>query len=621
MDVAPRSPSSAFPWLFPAHRNPARVGTLGEGWPRALRLLRAALAVVIACQVGIVAAEAAADPSFGADGPLWPLVAIGLALVAGWQIHRRSTHSRASNDAGAVEEPSNANVHLVAALCLGAARRNRSDAQVLAVHLGVSAIEVFWDRPPPRPRRPWQQARTGWIWIAPAAPIGQPWDASPAEDAARLVGIGGTGLGELYVNMTALPTINVGGDRAAAQCCANHLARAMHAAGSDVWSIGNVSRVADLECRELDPDDALTEARRRRAYQSATTDLPSTPPLVVLIGEDMNADPRLDLLARALRSQSDANCLVLHTSLPDAVEIRCAAGMARLPFLGDVTVALSPGDNQSGDARDLAAGHELGGSPVLEPSAPAIGVDTDDGAVRVLLLGPVAIVGCCEPVIAKSAELVAFLACHPDGVSDERVQTALSPERVVAPKTWRNRMSKVRRALGTSASGEPRVSHLDNGIRRLSPDVVVDVHQLSAALEQARREEPPMAVATLEAGLRLVRGRPFDESEGYEWAFADLHVAHAEQLVVDAAHTLAELALTASELSRARWAVEHGARACPSSEVLAQDRMRIAHAAGDLSGVDAVMRDLRAALDGEDPARALHPETFALYEHLKGRKS
>jgi hypothetical protein len=146
--------------------------------------------------------------------------------------------------------------------------------------------------------------------------------------------------------------------------------------------------------------------------------------------------------------------------------------------------------------------------------------------------------------------------------------------------------------------------------------VRTDVDRLADALVASKDLTPADAITVLQRALMLVRGRPFEEANGYEWAFADLHVAHAERVVTDVAHRLVELVLEAGETSVALWATEHALRCCPASEPLALDRMRAFHAAGDLAGVETTMRDLLASLDADAPEDVLHADTIALYQAL-----
>ena len=80
---------------------------------------------------------------------------------------------------------------------------------------------------------------------------------------------------------------------------------------------------------------------------------------------------------------------------------------------------------------------------------------------------------------------------------------------------------------------------------------------LEVALERALTDRA-WALVGLREALELVRGRPFDVPAGYEWAYEELHVAHAERVVTEAAHRLATVALEAGEWQLALWATTRG---------------------------------------------------------------
>ena len=76
-----------------------------------------------------------------------------------------------------------------------------------------------------------------------------------------------------------------------------------------------------------------------------------------------------------------------------------------------------------------------------------------------------------------------------------------------------------------------------------------------------------------------MRGLPFDSPAGYGWADTEGHVSRAEQLVVDAAHHLVDLALAAGDPHQALWATTRGRRAYPASDLLNDDLRRARTAA------------------------------------------
>jgi hypothetical protein len=239
--------------------------------------------------------------------------------------------------------------------------------------------------------------------------------------------------------------------------------------------------------------------------------------------------------------------------------------------------------------------------------------------LEVQVLGPVVIRGAADALTAKSVEFVVYLACHPEGIHEERIKAALWPARAPRPQTWLNRVSTTRTGLGRSAAGAPLLSRFDHHLGRLDASVQTDVDALVAARSQAEHQAPTDAAATLAEALELVRGRPFDTATGYEWAFTELHVAHAERVVVDVAHHLAALTLTLGDWRRALWATDIGLRACPASELLYQDRMRACAAGADRRGIESAMRDLRRTLATAHSSDVPSRDTVELSERLRER--
>jgi hypothetical protein len=224
--------------------------------------------------------------------------------------------------------------------------------------------------------------------------------------------------------------------------------------------------------------------------------------------------------------------------------------------------------------------------------------------VEVRVLGPVAVHGAAGALAGKSLELVVYLACHPDGVPDDQIRTALWADRRPAPATWAQRVSVTRRALGLEADGSPRLRRFRHHVGQLSPAVRTDVSQLDAAVAECRATESAAAAEALASLLDRVRGRPFEAPRGYRWAREEGHAQHAEQTVIAAAHHLADRAITAGDWERALTATERGLRACPDSELLLADRQQAA-TTGGVSGGTLATRALRDALRDLDPRLGL----------------
>jgi DNA-binding SARP family transcriptional activator len=215
-------------------------------------------------------------------------------------------------------------------------------------------------------------------------------------------------------------------------------------------------------------------------------------------------------------------------------------------------------------------------------------------AVVVRVLGPTEVEGDTGLASrAKAREAVAYLATHRrQPVAVERLSQALWPALLPQPASLAATLVALR-WLTEREEG-------DMGMR-LADTVVVDYEQLEHAVHRAGRVGPDEARRLLRDALRLVRGRPLDgDGRGYEWAYDEGLVYEMEATVIDAAHRLAEFCLDAGDTEGAYWAVRQGLRAAPGNEQLYRDQMRAADAAGDVSGVEAVWREL-ARMAEEDP--------------------
>jgi len=276
------------------------------------------------------------------------------------------------------------------------------------------------------------------------------------------------------------------------------------------------------------------------------------------------------------------------------LRLRCRDHRVRVPFLADLPITATipgahPETSRQRDA-DLADRQPKAGRPM--PRGAAVPV-RPGSTLEIGLLGPIAVRGTAHPLTAKSTELVVYLACHPDGIHEDRITAALWPAHAPHPQTWRNRVSATRKALGPSPAGEPLLPRFDRHIGRLAASVVTDVDVLARAQATAKEQDGAEAVATLVDALKLVRGRPFDAARGYQWAHTELHVARAERVVVAVVHDLAELAMMTGDWRRAVWATDVGLRACSTSELLNQDRNRARTAAGEPNTPEPAQSDLR----------------------------
>ena len=240
--------------------------------------------------------------------------------------------------------------------------------------------------------------------------------------------------------------------------------------------------------------------------------------------------------------------------------------------LEDVDEPLVPVCERTDDARDAESG-----AVMSEPER--------DVEIEVRVLGDVEVVGATRRLTERETELVAFLAMREHPVDPDTVQTALWPERAVSAKRWWNIITDVRNALGVAKDGDFHLPLVERGERLiLRPTVGTDLAHLQTKLRAASTAASDDAVAALGEALRVVRGRPFTSAHGYAWANAYGFVAHAEAIVVDAAHLLAAMLLDSGDAGAALDATVVGLRAAPANEILYRDRMLAHHQLGNISG-------------------------------------
>jgi DNA-binding SARP family transcriptional activator len=243
--------------------------------------------------------------------------------------------------------------------------------------------------------------------------------------------------------------------------------------------------------------------------------------------------------------------------------------------------------------------------------------------ISVNVLGSVDVIGGKAPLDRRQAELVAFLALHPHGVTDEQIKTALWPDKLPALSTFNNLVSTARTKLGTTDNGDLYVPLAYDGRYLVSPLVSTDLGRFRARVAYARAATGDDQLATLRDAIRLVRGQVFSGvSRGFEWVSTRGLLVSIEAEVVDAAHLLAQLCIARGDLAGAHEAINLGLLVSPLNEVLVRDRMLAFDHAGNPTGVEATMRDLCDAIDVEGPISNddVHPETYALYERLTRRR-
>jgi hypothetical protein len=495
---------------------------------------------------------------------------------------------------------------------------------ILAVHDGDRVVEAFWDGPTPRPPSPWRSSPTGWVWEADRDRVADPLEpATPWRPV--VVALGRTSTGTLWLNLGAFRIVALGGDTSAAADRLEDLVRQLEpsvtagaveltrldrgGAESGDRAAGELADSLGGRPRRGEPRGAARRAPRRGRR------VPGSPVGTFFVA--VASGPAADGMA-VPPGADPGHTLVAVGERPDAeLRLWCEDGEVRVPFLGDVTVTVpAPAVPAEGAPAHGPRRREADGEAA--PSRPSrAGARKDAPGVVVRVLGPVEVSGADRTLAGKSLELVAYLASHPDGVDERRVRAALWPDRAPSAKTWSNRVSSTRRALGTDGDGSPRLGRLDGHLGRLAPSVCTDVDLLAAAVVASHEEPGPGATQALTAALAAVRGRPFAMPSGYEWAEAERHVERAERVAADAAHQVTELALAADDWRRALWATHQGLLAAPESDLLVQDR-RLAHdAAPDGAGAMDGIRDLLRSIGAPDPTAARRRDAAEIFDELR----
>jgi DNA-binding SARP family transcriptional activator len=119
----------------------------------------------------------------------------------------------------------------------------------------------------------------------------------------------------------------------------------------------------------------------------------------------------------------------------------------------------------------------------------------------------------------KALELLAFLACQPEGLTREQVLTALWPEADPTKSGDRLRqcLRQVRQRLGASEEGTMVADWVDERLRLNESGIWSDVRAFEEALVDASSEAVQQRIPALRRAVDLYGG-PFCEGHPYEWA-------------------------------------------------------------------------------------------------------
>jgi hypothetical protein len=176
-------------------------------------------------------------------------------------------------------------------------------------------------------------------------------------------------------------------------------------------------------------------------------------------------------------------------------------------------------------------------------------------------------------------------------------------------------MSRLRTWLGDDAEGEAYLPDAYTGRISLHPAVSSDwqLIQLLTTNGVNRSSDD-----TLHAALGLVRGAPLADAAPGQWHWAEELRTDMISCVRDIGVELADRALLAGDVDRARWAAARALAAAPGDELLLSARIRTEHLAGNHVETERLSLQLaaQARLLGVD----LDPETVALLQRvMEGR--
>jgi DNA-binding SARP family transcriptional activator len=213
---------------------------------------------------------------------------------------------------------------------------------------------------------------------------------------------------------------------------------------------------------------------------------------------------------------------------------------------------------------------------------------------------------------------------HPDEITSDRLRTRVlgSSDADAAAKTLFNIAHAARRAMGLDENGEALFpSGTRNGLYQVSPRVTIDVHRAAALVREGKAcQDPQLAVAHLRAALELVEGEPLANAlSGYSWWEAEGHGGRIDSVLVDAACSLAALAIRAGQFDLAHLGLERARMVEPYSEALSRAAMEVAAAEGDADRLRHEWRDCQRRVDALDPGSSPSTRTESLYGELTRR--
>jgi hypothetical protein len=278
-----------------------------------------------------------------------------------------------------------------------------------------------------------------------------------------------------------------------------------------------------------------------------------------------------------------------------------------------------------GQAGDDSADADMALADVLGPELGGLGPGEELLEVRVL--GPVELAGVVPGELGRDGvELVACLAMHPEGASDDWLAGVLWPAWSGPPGGGSRRDALLALASATarsleaarpSAAGRPLLGRDQYGRWHLDPAVRLDWARFHTLVSSAPAGAE--GIPTLRAALELVRGEPLSGVPARTYGWAQLaHRPVIEATIVDVAEDLARRCLAAADAAGAAAAARRGLAASPYDERLYRLLLLAADASGRRAAVEETMDELLSCLEaGQVWPDEVQEGTRALYERLK----
>jgi LysM repeat protein len=300
------------------------------------------------------------------------------------------------------------------------------------------------------------------------------------------------------------------------------------------------------------------------------------------------------------------------TAVVDLIESTGSDETIPAPWWGDIEAQPNPPPN---NVTYLDSGSTTWGTAITAERAALImeaAMDPDRTVHHptLQLLGPIELRGAMGAAPARAAkqclEYCAWLLENP-GSTAQAMVGALA----VAEGTRRSNMSRLRSWLGASPEGDAYLPDAYTGRIMLHPAVSSDWQRLQILTSTGvNRASDDM----LQAALELVRGAPLADAAPGQWHWAEELRTDMISCVRDIGLELADRALLAGDVERARWAAARSLLAAPGDELLLAARIRTEHTAGNAADTERLA--LQLAAQARTLGVDLDPETVSLLQRI-----